>query len=530
MRSRAHEAVGGIRNGRRGLVSTSGHQSTASTVALLVEAAKPGASPLPNLPRVIVHATTSLPAQADADTVVIGVLEDEKVHHDVDGGALNGLLASGEAKAKHRHLAVTHAAGKRWILVGLGKRDELDGERMRVAAASALGRAREIGARRLCWEVPHKVGEEIAAAIVEGTILSGYRFDRFKGKEPDEPPSLHSLIVSAHDDLTDVVDEAEIVARAVNAARTLQNTPPNEMAPRHLADAARSLASLEGVTVEVEGREGMERLGMGSFAAVAQGSHEEPALITLKYEGPGASGPTLGLVGKAVTFDSGGISIKNANKMFEMKFDMSGGAAVLGAIEAIAELKLPVRIVAVVGATENMPSGHAVKPGDVVKAANGTTIEIINTDAEGRLVLADCLTHAMNEGAERLVDIATLTGTIIAALGNTHAGLMASDDDWAEQIASAGRATGEIVWRLPLHEDYAKALDSETADVMNVNEARKAGSIIAAQFLVRFTGDVPWAHLDIAGTAWGAGKPYTPKGGSGWGVRLFVELARSLAR
>jgi len=203
---------------------------------------------------------------------------------------------------------------------------------------------------------------------------------------------------------------------------------------------------------------------------------------------------------------------------------------VLGAIEAIAELRLPIRVVAVVGATENMPAGNAVKPGDVVTAANGTTIEIINTDAEGRLVLADCLTHAVNQGAERLVDIATLTGAIIGALGHTHAGLFASDDDWAAQVGDAGTATGEIVWRLPLHADYAKVLESDTADLMNVNEARKAGSSVAAQFLQRFTGDVPWAHLDIAGTAWGAGKPYAAKGGSGWGVRLFVELARSLAR
>ena len=477
----------------------------------------------------IVESTTALPQDADADTVAIGILEGEKVHHDVDG-VLNGLISASEAKAKHRHLAVAHAGAKRWVLVGLGKRDELDGERVRVAAAAAYGRAREIGARRLCWEVPHKVGAEIAAAIVEGTLLTGYRFERFKSKPSEEDAGLQALVVSAHDDLADVVAEAEIVTRAVNAARNLQNTPPNEMAPRHLADAARVLGELDGVTVEIEGREGLERLGMGSFAAVAQGSIEEPALITLRYDGADASGPVLGLVGKAVTFDTGGISIKPANKMSEMKFDMSGGAAVLGAIEAIAELKLPVRVVAVVGATENMPAGNAVKPGDVVTAANGTTIEIINTDAEGRLVLADCLTHAINQGAERLVDIATLTGSIITALGNTHAGLFSGDDDWAAQVSAAGSATGEIVWRLPLHEEYAKALDSDTADVMNVNETRKAGSIVAAQFLQRFTGDVPWAHLDMAGTAWGTGKPYVPKGGSGWGVRLFVELARSLAR
>jgi leucyl aminopeptidase len=477
---------------------------------------------------VIVESTTVLPADADADTVVVGVLEDEKVHHDVDG-ILNGLVAAGEARAKHRHLAVGHAGAKRWILVGLGKRSELDAERVRVAAASAYGRAMELGARRLCWEVPHKVGTEIAEAIVEGTVLSGYRFDRFKGKPPEEPSGLEALVISAHDDLATVVAEAEIVARAVNAARNLQNTPANEMTPTHLADAARVLGELDGVTVEVEGRDGLERLGMGSFGAVTRGGPEEPALITLRYDGEGATGPVLGLVGKAVTFDTGGISIKGASKMSDMKFDMSGGAAVLGAIEAIAELRLPVRIVAVVGATENMPSGHAMKPGDVVRAANGTTIEIINTDAEGRLVLADCLTHAVNLGAERLVDIATLTGAIITALGNTHAGLMASDDDWARQVQDAGTSTGELVWRLPLHPDYAKALESETADVMNVNEARKAGSIVAAEFLQRFTGGVPWAHLDIAGTAWGAGRPYTSKGGSGFGVRLFVALARSMA-
>jgi leucyl aminopeptidase len=478
---------------------------------------------------VIVESTTQLPQDTDADTAVIGVLDGEKIHHDIDG-ILNGLVAAGEAKAKPRHLAVVHAAGKRWVLVGLGKRDELDAEKVRVAAATALGRARELGTKRLCWEVPHKVGSEIAGAIVEATLLTGYRFDRYKSKPSEDNGGLDGLLVSAHDDLSDVVAEAEIVARAVNAARSLQNTPANEMTPRHLADAARVLGELDGVTVEVEDRAGLERLGMGSFACVAQASSEEPALITLRYEGTDPSGPVLGLVGKAVTFDTGGISIKNANRMSDMKMDMSGGAAVLGAIEAIAELRLPIRVVAVVGATENMPAGNAVKPGDVVTAANGTTIEIINTDAEGRLVLADCLTHAVNLGAERLVDIATLTGSIITALGHTHAGLFASDDDWATQVSAAGTATGETVWRLPLHPDYAKMLESDTADLMNVNEARKAGSSVAAQFLERFSGDVPWAHLDIAGTAWGAGKPYAAKGGSGWGVRLFVELARSLGR
>ena len=481
----------------------------------------------------IVEATTDLPQDADADTAVVGVLDDEKIHHDIDG-ALNGLVASGEAKAKHRHLAVTHAGGKRWILVGLGKRSKLDGERVRTAAAAAHGRARELGTRRLCWEVPHKVEDEITAAIVEGTLLTAYRYDRFKGTESDKDESerhdIEALVVSAHDDMSSVAAEAKIIASAVNAARDLQNAPPNEMAPRHLADAARGLEELDGVSVDVEGRDGLRRLDMGAFGAVAQGSDEEPALITLKYEGPDATGPVLGLVGKAVTFDTGGISIKPANKMSEMKFDMSGGAAVLGAVEAIARLRLPVHLIAVVGATENMPSGHAMRPGDIVRASNGVTIEIINTDAEGRLVLADCLAHAVNQGAERIVDIATLTGAIVTALGKVHAGLLGDDDGWVEQVAAAGTQTGELTWRLPLHRDYAKQIESEVADLKNADESRKAGSITAAQFLARFTGDVPWAHLDIAGTAWATGKPYASQGGTGFGVRLFVALARSLTQ
>ena len=270
---------------------------------------------------------------------------------------------------------------------------------------------------------------------------------------------------------------------------------------------------------------------MGSFACVAQGSDEEPALITLRYDGPDATRPACsGSSARPSRSTPAASRSSGATKMSDMKFDMSGGAAVLGAIEAIAELRLPVRVVAVVGATENMPSAGAVKPGDVVTAANGTTIEIINTDAEGRLVLADCLTHAVDQGAERLVDIATLTGAIITALGNTTPACSPPTTPGRRRSSGAGAATGELVWRLPLHADYAKVLDSDTADVMNVNEARKAGSSVAAAFLQRFTADVPWAHLDIAGTAWGAGKAYAPKGGSGWGVRLFVELARSLQR
>jgi leucyl aminopeptidase len=476
-----------------------------------------------------VEATTALPVDSDADTVVVGLFEGEHITHDVEG-ALTGLVARREARPRARHLAVAHAAGKRWIVVGLGSRPAFDAEHARVAAATAFGRARDLAARRLCWELPHGVGDDVAAALVEGTLLAAYRFDRYKAPAPEDDAGLEALVVAAHHDVAGPVREAAVLATAVNWARDLQNTPANDMTPTRLAEAAQGLAGeAEGLDVEVEGREAIFARGMGCLAGVARGSDEEPALITLRYEGPDARGPVLGLVGKAVTFDTGGVSIKGAKGMWEMKFDMSGGAAVLGAVRAIAALRLPVRIVAVVGATENMPSGHALKPGDVLRAANDVTVEVHNTDAEGRLVLADCLVHATREGAERLVDVATLTGAIVTALGATHCGLMASDDDWAAEVDAAGRRAGELVWRLPLHAEYAELLTSQTADVLNVNEGRKAGSIVAAEFLRRFTDGVPWAHLDIAGTAWDAGRAYAPKGGTGFGVRLLVELARSVA-
>jgi len=243
----------------------------------------------------------------------------------------------------------------------------------------------------------------------------------------------------------------------------------------------------------------------------------------------GAKGPHLGLVGKAVTFDTGGISIKPAGKMHEMKFDMSGGAAVLEAMGAIAELGVPAQVTAVVPATENMPSGRSVKPGDIVTAMNGKTIEVNNTDAEGRLILADGLCYAVDQGAERLVDIATLTGAIVIALGSTYCGLFSNDDDWFGQVDAACSATGELGWRLPLHQEYEEIVKGEYADITNAPEGRKASSIVGGEFLKRFTGDVPWAHVDIAGVAWDRGRAYAEKGGSGFGVRLLVELARGVA-
>ncbi len=480
-----------------------------------------------------VSATTSAPAETAADTIVVGVFEGKNVAHDVDDGALQSLLEAGEAKRAFRHLALTHAAGKRWLLVGLGKRDDFNAERARVLAAVAAKRAGEFGCRTLCWEVPHHVGDDVVGALVEGTALATYRFDSYKAvperEEDRPPPPLQGLILSAHNEIAEPVARAAVIAAAVNAARTLQNTPSNDMTPTRLGERARELAGeLEGLEAAVEGRLEIIGRSMGSFAAVAKGTDEEPALITLRYDGPQASGPVLGFVGKAVTFDTGGISLKPGAAMSEMKFDMSGGAAVLEAVGAIARLRLPVRLIGVIGATENMPSGHASKPGDIVRAMNGTTIEINNTDAEGRLVLADCLAHAVALGAERVVDLATLTGAIIVSLGSTHAGLMSNDDDWAASVAAAGRATGELVWRMPFHEEYAELIKGKYADLDNAPEVRKAGSITAAEFLKCFVGETPWVHLDIAGTAWNLGRAYAETGGSGFGVRLLVELARSV--
>jgi leucyl aminopeptidase len=481
-----------------------------------------------------VSATTRNGGETDAETIVVGVLDGQLASSGTPP-ELAELLSSGEARDSFKSLALTHADGKRWLAVGLGAREKLTPERARVAAAIARERARELATKTLCWQLPEDASAEVAAALVEGTILGDYSFERHKSAREDAedsapPKHLDALILAAASDLSATVSEAALVAEAVNAARDLQNRPGNDLTPTALAAYAEALArEVEGLTVEVEGREGILARGMGAFAAVAQGSYEEPALITLRYAGAGASGPVLGYVGKAVTFDSGGISLKPGPKMSEMKFDMSGGAAVIEAVAAIARLRLPVELVAVVGATENLPSGRSVKPGDIVKAANGKTIEVNNTDAEGRLVLADCLCHAIAEGAERIVDLATLTGAVIIALGSTYAGLLSNDDALAAQVAAAGERTGEILWRLPLHAEYDELIKGAYGDLDNAPEARKAGTIVGATFLSNFVGETPWVHLDIAGSAWDLGRAYAPKGAAGYGVRLLVELARSFA-
>jgi leucyl aminopeptidase len=490
-----------------------------------------------------ISAMTQPARTIDADTIAVGIFAGE-TPSSASPSQLGELIATGEARSSLKSLALTHAEGKRWLLVGLGDRAEFTAERARVAAVAVNERAHELSTRTLCWELPDETTgpapAAIATALVEGTILSDYSFDQFKSsaaeRDADTPPKhLERLIIAGAVGLEQTVTEAALVGEAVNRARDLQNRPGNDLTPTALGEYAKALhQQVEGLTVEVEGREGILARGMGAFAAVAQGSEQEPALITLRYDGPtGASDempskrPTLGLVGKAVTFDSGGISLKPGAKMAEMKFDMSGGAAVIEAVAAIARLELPLKLVAVVGATENLPSGHSIKPGDIVTAANGKTIEVNNTDAEGRLVLADCLCHAVAEGAERIVDLATLTGAVIIALGSTYAGLMSNDDEFAERIIAAGESTGEIVWRLPLHEEYGELIEGIYGDLDNAPEGRKAGAIVGGMFLSNFVGETPWAHLDIAGSAWDLDRPYVGKGASGYAVRLLVELARS---
>jgi leucyl aminopeptidase len=442
------------------------------------------------------------------------------------------VVESGEARTGLGKVAVVHEEDgngerRRVILVGMGKRNELNGEKVRVAAAAVAARAKEIGTRSLSWEAPGG----LAAPVVEGTLLKLYEFDRFKTKDDkdEEPAGVTSLELAGEDVAAEAVSEAAVGARAVNRARDLQNLPSNVANPEFLAERAREIAdAYDNLEVEVFGREAIAEMGMGAFTAVAQGTYAEPQLIILRYTG-GGEGPHLAYVGKAVTFDTGGISLKPGAKMSEMKFDMSGGSAVLESVAAIAELGLPLTLTAVVPATENMPSGRSVKPGDIVTARNGKTIEINNTDAEGRLILADALSWVVEQGAERIVNLATLTGAIIVALGSTHCGLFSNDDDWYADVNGACTSTGELGWRLPLHEETAKLVKGKYADIDNAPEARKASSITAAEFLKHFVGDVPWVHMDIAGTAWSLNRPYVGNGASGFGVRALIELARKTA-
>jgi leucyl aminopeptidase len=465
-------------------------------------------------------------ADAGAELAVVGLFE---------GGELPAPIAAAngadQAQAGFKKLTILRPDEFPPVLVvGLGERDELDAEKLRVAAAVAAKEAERLEAGSVAWALPECDDPAAAVeALVTGTILACYRFDRFKGSEDDDSPRLESLVVLAPAELAGSAETARVYAAAANRARDLQSTPANVATPTFLAERAEEIAAgAESLSVEVLGRSELEAKGMGGLLAVSQGGPQEPKLIALRYAGGGA-GPTLGLVGKGVTFDTGGISLKPGAGMHEMKMDMSGAAAVLEATAAIAELGLPLNLVTLVPSTENMPSGTAVKPGDVITQYNGKTVEVNNTDAEGRLILADALAYAIELGAERLVDLATLTGAVVIALGSTYAAVIANDDELAAEVIRAGEESGELTWRLPLHPEFKELMKGTVADLSNLAKKRKAGTITAASFLEEFVGETPWAHIDIAGTAWDVGRPYTGNDASGFGVRLLVELARHLS-
>jgi leucyl aminopeptidase len=464
----------------------------------------------------------------DAELLAVGLCEGEELPAE-----LASAPGARDAKGGFKKLAMLHPERPaRVLVVGLGKRDELDAERARIAAAVAAKEAARLRAMSVAWLLPESEDDAtLVEGLVTGTILGAYRFDRFKGVDPDEPApaALDSLVLMAPESVAAAVEAARICAEAQNRARDLQSLPSNVATPSFLAERATEIAAAHNTLgVEILGREEIAAKGMGGLVAVSQGSAEEPKLIVLRYSG-GGSGKTLGLVGKGVTFDTGGISLKSSAGMQEMKMDMSGAAAVLEAVGAVAELGLEVELIAVVPSTENMPSGRAIKPGDIITQYSGKTVEVNNTDAEGRLILADALAYAAELGAERIVDIATLTGAVMIALGSTYAAVISNDDELAAAVERVGRETGELVWRLPLHPEYKALMRGTVADLTNAAPKRKAGTISAASFLEEFVGETPWAHIDIAGTAWDVGRPYTGSDGSGYGVRLLTALARSLS-
>jgi leucyl aminopeptidase len=445
--------------------------------------------------------------------------------------ALGGLLAraieDGEVDGKARSSAVFHAgegvAAGRVAVVGLGAGTAEDWRAAGEAAAGAAGTAK---ARSVALAPPADADAARVGAFVEGLGTGAYRFDRFKTGPDTRRPALGRLAVHSSAVRTADLRRADRVVAAVNGARDLANTPANHLTPTLLGRRAKELAdATPGLTCTVLGRARLEKLGAGALLGVARGSDEPPAMIVMRYRppAPAAAGEVLGLVGKAVTFDTGGISIKPSNGMEEMKMDMGGGAAVVEGTALIASLGLPLEVLAVVPSTENMPSGHAIKPGDVVTAMNGRTIEVINTDAEGRLILADALTHAAREGATRLLDFATLTGAIVVALGEVYAGLFGSDDEWTELVREAGEASGDLAWPMPMHDRYRPLIESKVADLANSAAKRQAGAVYAAQFLREFTEGLPWCHVDIAGTGMVGGR------GTGFGVRMILEVAERLA-
>jgi leucyl aminopeptidase len=448
-------------------------------------------------------------------------------------GAASEVITSGEVTGKPLETTLLHhpamLQAKRLLLLGGGKSKKFAAADLRKLAGAAVRGLKAKGIRSFAFLAPDGIGpQESVKAIVEGAFVGGFDSDTYKSDRKDQ--KIDALTVVAQGDqaaLQKAMEEARVMGESQNFTRQLVNEPSNRMTPTILAEHAKKMCQEVGLKCEVYGAEKIKELKMGAFWGVAQGSDEPPALIVMRYEGAGApEKPVLGLVGKGVTFDTGGISIKPADGMEKMKYDMAGGATMIGAMRAIALLKPKVKVIGIVCATENMPSGKAQKPGDIQTAMSGKTIEIINTDAEGRLVLADGLYYARQLGCTYLVDAATLTGAVVVALGYANAGIFSNDDAFYERFTKALAKSGEKMWRLPIGDEYLDQMRSSIADLQNTG-GRWGGASTAAAFLKEFAEDTPWLHLDIAGTAWmDEQKPWIAKGPSGIAVRSLVELVR----
>ena len=424
--------------------------------------------------------------------------------------------------------ALPGVAAERVLLVGLGERKEYSEAAYRDALRAAARALRDLGAKEAAlFLVDSKIGARPVSWNLRHAVLgvrdAFYRFDQLKTQKKASEPALAKVVlpVSPNAQLQQALAEAQATADGAALTRTLGNLPPNICTPAYLADQAKKLGKQFKLGVEVLERRDMERLGMGAFLSVARASHQPPKLIVLRYSGAAKGKKPLALVGKGITFDTGGISLKPAGEMDEMKFDMSGAASVLGTVRALAGMRAPVNVVGIIPTCENMPGGAASKPGDVVTSLSGQTVEILNTDAEGRLILCDALTYAARFEPEAVVDIATLTGACVIALGHVATGLFANDQRLADEIREAADDAWDRVWQMPLWEDYQEQLRSNFADFANIG-GRPGGSITAACFLARFTREMRWAHLDIAGTAWKSGRE---KGSTGRPVPLLVRLA-----
>jgi leucyl aminopeptidase len=504
----------------------------------------------------------STPAQVETDCLVVVVLDkteksaDKKAKPELSlastdpaiQAAAADVLATSEVTGKPFETTLLHnpaqLKAKRLLLIGGGKAKTFSSFELRRVAGAAVRALKSRGLRSFAFVTPQVntaqantsqantfSAETAVKAIVEGAFVGNFEPDYYKSDRKDQ--SIDTLTVVAAGDpakLQAALDEGRIIGEAQNFTRDLVNEPSNRMTPTILAERAKKMAAETGLKCEVYGADKIKELKMGAFWSVAQGSDEPPALIVLKYEPAGAPAqPVVGLVGKGITFDTGGISIKPADGMEKMKYDMAGGAAMLGAMRAIAQLKPKIKVTMIVCATENMPSGKAQKPGDVQIAMSGKSIEIINTDAEGRLVLADGLHYAKQLGCTHLVDAATLTGAVVVALGYINAGVFANNDELYERFRKALDEAGEKFWRMPLDEEYKEFIRSSIADIVN-SGGRWGGAITAAMFLKEFAEDTPWLHLDIAGTAWTEdAKPWIAKGPSGIAVRSLVEFVRGFA-